>query len=191
MRGAAAGAGAAGCMRLLLLAICAARAAASTVYATSVMQCAFKQEWSRESAALFALAHVEPQPRCSEVDVLRAGGQLLARRLREQNSPPGFLLAVLEVTRDENGHFKARVRARAVHAGDSRHLGHPVCGQRGDQGVRLGARGDGHGPLSAEYAVVVLWYLAIIDAPVQEHVRKSILEYLDVLQGDICAASAG
>ena len=57
MRRAAAGAGAAGCMRLLLLTLCAARAAASTVYATSVMQCAFKQEWSRESAALFALAY--------------------------------------------------------------------------------------------------------------------------------------
>jgi hypothetical protein len=34
--------------------------------------------------------------------------------------------------------------------------------------------------------VVVPWYLTIIDSPVQEHVRKSILEYLDVLKGDIC-----
>jgi hypothetical protein len=29
----------------------------------------------------------------------------------------------------------------------------------------------------------------MIDAPVQEHMRKSILEYLDVLKSDICAPS--
>ena len=40
--------------------------------------------------------------------------------------------------------------------------------------------------LSAEYAVVVPWYLAMIDAPVQEHVKASVLEYLDLLKGDIC-----
>jgi hypothetical protein len=45
--------------------------------------------------------------------------------------------------------------------------------------------------LSAEYSLVVPWFLSMIDAPVQEHMRKSILEYLDVLKGDICAPSAG
>jgi len=40
--------------------------------------------------------------------------------------------------------------------------------------------------LSAEYAVVVPWYLAMIDAPVQEHVKTSVLEYLDLLKRDIC-----
>ena len=40
--------------------------------------------------------------------------------------------------------------------------------------------------LSAEYAVVVPWYLAMIDAPVQEHVKTSLLEYLDLLKRDIC-----
>jgi hypothetical protein len=41
--------------------------------------------------------------------------------------------------------------------------------------------------LSAKYSLVVPWYLSMIDSPVQEHLRKSILEYLDVLKGDICA----
>ena len=40
--------------------------------------------------------------------------------------------------------------------------------------------------LSAEYAVVVPWYLAMIDVPVQEHVKTSVLEYLDLLERDIC-----
>ena len=40
--------------------------------------------------------------------------------------------------------------------------------------------------LTADYAVVVPWYLAMIDAPVQEHVRKSVGEYLDILKLDIC-----
>ena len=40
--------------------------------------------------------------------------------------------------------------------------------------------------LSAEYAVVVPWYLAMIDAAVQEHVKTSVLEYLDLLKRDIC-----
>jgi hypothetical protein len=41
--------------------------------------------------------------------------------------------------------------------------------------------------LNVEYAVVVPWYLAMNDAPVQEHVSKtSLLEYLDLLKRDIC-----
>ena len=40
--------------------------------------------------------------------------------------------------------------------------------------------------LSAEYAVVVPWYLAMLDAAVQAHVKTSLLEYLDLLKRDIC-----
>lgn len=195
MRRAAAGAGAAGCMRLLLLwalALCAARAAASTVYATSVTQCAFKQEWSRDSAALFALAHTwsrshdvqkwtfsEQGDNCSHVDY------------ESRIHLPDF--------------FSLYWKAHEMKMGISKHV--CVHGQSMREtlvisgipfvdDVTIKVYASAHAEtatvsLSAEYAVVVPWYLAIIDAPVQEHVRKSILEYLDVLQGDICAAPAG
>ena len=42
--------------------------------------------------------------------------------------------------------------------------------------------------LSAEFALAVPWYLKVLDAPVQEQVRNSVREYLELLAGDACAA---
>jgi len=44
--------------------------------------------------------------------------------------------------------------------------------------------------LSAEFALELPWYLKMIDAPVQDQVRNSVHEYLEILAGDICAAPA-
>lgn len=41
--------------------------------------------------------------------------------------------------------------------------------------------------LTAEYAVAVPWYLAIVESAVQQHVKESVLEYLDILKQDVCA----
>jgi hypothetical protein len=42
--------------------------------------------------------------------------------------------------------------------------------------------------LSAEFALELPWYLKMIDAPVQDQVRNSVREYLEILAGDVCAA---
>jgi len=42
--------------------------------------------------------------------------------------------------------------------------------------------------LSAEFALEIPWYLKMIDAPVQDRVRKSVREYLEILADDVCAA---
>ena len=44
--------------------------------------------------------------------------------------------------------------------------------------------------LSAEFALELPWYLKMIDAPVQDQVRNSVHEYLEILAGDVCAAPA-
>lgn len=42
--------------------------------------------------------------------------------------------------------------------------------------------------LSAEFELALPWYLKVLDAPVQEHVRGSVREYLDILARTVCAA---
>ena len=42
--------------------------------------------------------------------------------------------------------------------------------------------------LSAEFALELPWFLKLLDAPIQQQVRDSVHEYLQLLAGDVCAA---
>jgi hypothetical protein len=58
-----------------------------------------------------------------------------------------------------------------------------------DVSIRVEASaGEKETSLSAEYSLSVPWYLAFVETQVLNHVRASVLEYLHILQLDICEA---
>ena len=181
-------------MRRLLRSVCAtllaAQAMSSSVSLSSIMQCPFKREWSSGSAELFNLAHAWSKSHDIEN---------WAFSVQADNCSQADYESRIHLPNSFSVFWKPHSLKMAV----NKHL--CVHGQRMREtlvisnipfvdSVVIRVFASAHEEtetvsLSAEYSLVVPWFLSMIDAPVQEHMRKSILEYLDVLKGDICAPS--
>jgi hypothetical protein len=181
-------------MRLLLRSVCAtlfaAQAMSSSVSLSSIMQCPFKREWSSGSADLFNLALAWSKSHDVENWTFSVQADNCSQADYESriHLPDSFSLfwKPHSLKMSVNKHlcvYGRRMRETLV-----------VSNIPFVDSVVIRVFASAHEEtetvsLSAEYSLVVPWLLSMIDAPVQEHMRKSILEYLDVLKGDICAPS--
>ena len=179
-------------LRIVCATLCAAQALCSSVSVSSIMQCPFKREWSSGSADLFNVAHAWSKSH----DVENWAFSVQADNCSQ---------ADYESTIHLPDSFSLFWKPHSLKMSVNKHV--CVHGQRMREtlvlsnipfvdSVVIRVFASAHEEtetvsLSAEYSLVVPWFLSMIDAPVQEHMRKSILEYLDVLKGDICAPSAG
>ena len=165
----------------------AAHARASSVKVSSTADCAFKPAWSSSSEDLYQLAHDWSKTHdISHWEFSTQANNCSKVTYKTTISVPGV--------------FWAFWKCHVIHMNVDKRL--CVRGQSlretlvisnmpfvDDVLIRIEATASAETAatsLSAEYAVVVPWYLAMIDAPVQEHVKTSVLEYLDLLKRDIC-----
>jgi hypothetical protein len=179
-------------LRSVYATLLAASAMASSVSLSSIMQCPFKREWSSGSADLFNLAHAWSKSHDVENWTFSVQADNCSQADYESriHLPDSFSLFWKPHS------LKMRVNKHLCVHGRRMRETLVISNIPFVDSVVIRVFGSAHEEtetvsLSAEYSLVVPWLLSMIDSPVQEHMRKSILEYLDVLKGDICAPSPG
>jgi len=182
-------------LRIVCATLCAARAMSSSVSVSLIMQCPFKREWSSGSADLFNIAHAWSKSHDAHdvenwVFSVQADNCSQADYESRIHLPDSFALFWKPHS------LKMSVNKHLCVHGQSMRETLVISNIPFVDSVVIRVFASAHEEtetvsLSAEYSLVVPWFLSMIDAPVeeQEHMRKSILEYLDVLKGDICAPS--
>ena len=170
----------AACCLLLFL-----RAAhANTASVVEQVDCELKPAWSTSSADLYALAHTWSKTHIVEDWTFSVADGCSHAVYRTRVHVPSALLQFwkrdsMSVGVDKLVCVREKRLRETVIISNAPFVGEIVVHVEGSVAA-------GQVSLRAEYEVPVPWYLSVVEKPVHTHVQRSVLEYLRLLQRDVC-----